>query len=253
MQHSLWNNLIKRQHYAAVWASLRVYSNPADGLYRYLFHTGKYPAQIGLRTPIGEVRPTLYHRDDMLTANLVFCREDYAAREDISCVVDLGSNIGLSVLYFMTRNRRCRVWAYEPVPQNIVRLKHNLEGFDRFVLEETAVANVSGTVQFGVEPTGIYGGIGVAGGDSISVSCRHINDVLEQVLSREQVIDILKLDIEGSEITTFEAIAPAFLSRIHVVYLEGFPPPQYGFTQRGGVAKLVNHETSRVMSTTTAC
>ena len=36
-------------------------------------------------------------------------------------VIDLGSNIGISALYFLTRNADCRVWLYEPVPRNVER------------------------------------------------------------------------------------------------------------------------------------
>lgn len=238
MQHSFWKNVAKPQHYFAVWSSLTVYTNPIDGLYRYLFHTGKYPATIGLRTPIGRVEPTLFHRDDILTTNLVFCRQDYRAGEEIRCVVDAGANIGLSALYFATRNKHCRVWAYEPVPRNIQRFLQNLAGFDRVTLFPTAVGTVNGTVQFGVESTGIYGGIDAALEGTITVQCRHINDVIEDILSECSQIDILKLDIEGLEVPTFEAIDPEFLRRIGIVYLEGFPPRQYGFSQRGNVAKL---------------
>ncbi len=41
-------------------------------------------------------------------------------------VVDIGSNIGISALYFLTRNPACRCWLYEPVPRNVERLRANL-------------------------------------------------------------------------------------------------------------------------------
>ena len=239
MQNSLWSSLLQARHYYAIASSLGTYSNPIDGLRRYLLNSGEYPVKIGIRTPIGEIRPTLFHPDDMLTTNLVFCRRDYAALSDVRCVVDLGSNIGLSVLYFLSRNRYCRVWAYEPVPQNIQRFRLNVADFaNRIMFEEVAVSNVSGVVEFGTEPTGIYGGIGQMTGNIISVPCRHINDVLTDVLAQNSVIDILKIDIEGCEIPAFEAISPELLARIRVVYLEGYPPPHYGFSQRGNVARL---------------
>ncbi len=45
------------------------------------------------------------------------------APRDISVVVDFGSNIGISALYFLTRNQDIKVYLFEPVPQNILRLK----------------------------------------------------------------------------------------------------------------------------------
>jgi len=71
-----------------------------------------------------------------------------------------------------------------------------------------------------VEPTGRYGGIGLARDRSIEVDCLEINQVLEDVLAREGEIDLLKLDTEGMELPTVRAIRPELLRRIRVVYFE---------------------------------
>ena len=57
-----------------------------------------------MRTPAGVVAPTLHSSHDMFTVNEVFCREDYACGPGIRTVVDVGSNIGISALYFLTRD-----------------------------------------------------------------------------------------------------------------------------------------------------
>jgi FkbM family methyltransferase len=151
----------------------------------------------------------------------VFCRRDYATGPEARVVVDVGSNIGISALYFLTRNRHLRVHCYEPVPANARRLRANLTAFaDRFELTEAAVADRSGRVSFGVEASGRYGGIGVATGDAIEVPCLDVNDVLAGVLSREGRIDVLKLDTEGAELRTARAIRPEHLDRIDTIYLE---------------------------------
>ena len=68
-------------------------------------------------------------------------RRSYGAQ----VVVDIGSNIGISALYFLTRNPDCRVWLYEPVPRNVERLRANLAGYeDRYTLREAAVAPAAG-------------------------------------------------------------------------------------------------------------
>lgn len=209
-------------NYRAVWGALRLYPRWRENVGRYFFARGRYPYRCEVRTPVGGVAPTLWSSHDMLTVNEVFCREDYRVGPEVRVVVDIGSNIGISALYFLTRNRSSRVWCYEPVPTNVSRLRMNLSGIssERFSVSEVAVADRAGTVSFGVEPTGRYGGIGVETGETIAVSCIAINDILEEVLADEPTIDLLKIDTEGSEVATVAAIRPDLVRRIRVIALE---------------------------------
>jgi FkbM family methyltransferase len=192
-----------------------------DTLLRYICAAGTYPHQIRLRTPIGMVSPTLYSYHDMLTVNEIFFRRDYGATEG-AVVVDVGANIGLSGLYFLTRGNATRCYLFEPVPANVRKLKETLSRFsDRYCLEEVAVDNEAGTCDFGIEPTGRYGGIGRATGAQIRVQCISMNEMLAGVLSREKHIDILKIDTEGTERELIEAIAPEHRSRVRRIFYEG--------------------------------
>jgi FkbM family methyltransferase len=225
---------------------VRVYDHPWQALRRYLSGTGRYPWDVAVRTPLGTVTPRLFNRMDLLTLNEIFCRLDYPLDEQPKVIVDLGSNVGLSALYFLTRNQQSRCYLFEPVPENLARLKQNLRSFqDRYVLDPTAVADVDGTVDFGVEPTGRYGGIGVKTGRSIQVRCRSINAVLEEVLRREDRVDLLKIDTEGAEERTLVAIEPALLDRIGAIYAEARPhrpllPDWFRQEQYGEVVRLFN-------------
>jgi hypothetical protein len=86
----------------------RNYPDFTENLKRYLTARGEYPYSIRIKTPTGTIRPTLYTHDDILTVNEIFCREDYAADERVNVAVDVGSNIGISALYFLTRNHTSR-------------------------------------------------------------------------------------------------------------------------------------------------
>jgi FkbM family methyltransferase len=196
----------------------------AQVLCRYLFGVGDYPWVARLRTPVGPWEAHLFVRDDVLTLNEVFCREDYPADGSTDVVVDVGSNIGLSALYFLTRSPNSRCYLFEPVPQNVARLRLNLAGLERrYTLAETAVGAEDGMVEFGVEPTGRYGGIGVRTGTMTQVPCEHINGVLGRILAAEGRIDVLKIDTEGQEARTLAAIDPLLLDRLGRVYLELAP------------------------------
>lgn len=245
--HQIARAILGKQHYIALWNMAKLYPCFWENLKRYLFGVGTYPYKIDIRRPLGIQQATLYSHHDMLTVNEIFCRQDYYAVQP-RVVVDIGSNIGISVLYFLTRNRECIVYCYEPDPRNIKRLRTNLTGFEgRYHLQEYAVADQEGMVEFGIESTGRYGGIGKNTGNSIRVPCREINGVLEEVLNKHGRIDILKLDIEGMELPTVSAIDKRLLVSINRVYLEAAPedalyPDLFRQEQFGSVCRLLRKQ-----------
>ena len=212
---------LRKRNYVAVWRMINSLDRPLEGLRRYFLGTGRYPYACEVDTPAGAVSPTLYSRDDIWTVNEVFCRQDYGDDRSAHTVVDIGSNIGISALYFLTRNVDCRVWLYEPVPRNVQRLRENLAGYeDRYALHEAAVAPAAGRVSFGIEESGRYGGIGVETGRTMDVFSVGINEALSEVLESVPVVDILKIDTEGTELEILDAIRPELLRRVQTVYLE---------------------------------
>jgi FkbM family methyltransferase len=234
-----------RRHYVAFANILRLHRHPGETLARYVLGRGTYPWTCELRTPIGPVNATLHTYWDLLTLNEIFCRGDYDARTDDRVIVDIGSNIGLSALYFLSRHPHNRVTLFEPDERNQKRLLENLRPFQgRFTLHGCAVADQAGTVSFGVDQiSGRYGGIGVDTGLTTEVECRHINDVLTEVLAREAQIDILKIDTEGAELRTLRAIRPDILERIKRIYIEYIPdvelfPRQFLQSSDGTVCRL---------------
>ena len=209
------------RNYVALARMARVCEQPFGFARRYFLGGGDYPFECAVRTPLGVVRPTLYSHHDVWTMSEVFCREDYGANPDVQVVVDVGSNIGVSALYFLTRNPTCRCYLFEPDPRNVARLKQNLTDFaDRCFVEEVAVGPSSGTVSFGREPTGRYGSVGAETDDVIDVRSVAIDQALEPVLAREGSVDILKIDTEGLEEATVAAIPPDVLDRIRTIYFE---------------------------------
>lgn len=216
-------NVAQPRNYAALANMARRYPRPLDAAQRYFRAGGAYPAQVAVRTPAGTMTPTLWSYHDMITLNEMFCREDYAVARAAApaTVVDIGSNIGLSALYFLTRGPHVRCHLYEPVPRNVERLRANLAPFEgRFAVQQVAVADFDGEATFGIEDTGRYGGLGMDLPDTTTVRCRHINAVLEEVLATAHRIDVLKIDVEGHEATLLAAIRPDLLARIELIYAE---------------------------------
>ena len=214
----------QRRHYVALLNMIRLYPRVLENLWRYLTARGQYPYDIEVRTPVGLVSMRLYSHHDLLTVNEIFCRQDYSADSSLRHVVDIGSNIGISAIYFLTRNNYSTCILYEPDPKNIPKLEHNLRAFrGRYTILQAAVSDEAGSLEFGIEPTGRYGGLGVKTGKSIFVECIHINEVIEDALKNFPHIDILKIDTEGVEIQTVKAIHPESLKSISKIYLEAQP------------------------------
>lgn len=248
---SVLGSVFKKRHYVAFWNMSRQSLPFYDNFKRYLFGVGAYPYRCRVKTPTGIVQPILYSYYDLLTLNEIFFRGDYRAGQNDKVVVDIGSNIGLSALYFLTRNPDARVYLFEPDPRNVERLHLNLSNFKgRYVLNTCAVADQEGVVRFGRDLTsGRYGGIGVASDNYLDVQCRHVNMVLGEIFRKEKKIDILKIDTEGAELSTVQAISPAYLQRTDAIYLECEPstplfPELFHQSQEGTVCRLINKQAS---------
>ncbi len=218
-------SIIEQEQYVALAQMVRSYPDFPRIAMRYFLGGGRYPYRCRIRTPIGMVAPLTHSHHDVFTVQEIFGRKDYRAGDDLRTAVDIGSNIGISGLYFLTRNRTSRCYLFEPVPRNIERLRANLSGYeDRYELQQVAVAARNGQVDFSIESTGRYGGIGVDGDGQIRVTCRSVSDVLGEVLERERVIDMLKIDTEGAECETVAAIPDDQLARIRTICFETRTP-----------------------------
>jgi FkbM family methyltransferase len=205
--------IMKPDNYIGFARVLARCSSPFDFLKRYMGSRGSYPTSFQVRTPTGNVPLTAYTPDDVLTINEIFFRGDYGTEVNDRVVVDFGSNIGVSATYFLSSNRGAFVYCYEPVPQNVGRLRQQLEAFpDRYQIEEVAVAPQDGPVTFMWEPTGRYGGIGMANGEPMTVTGMDSNSILERVIAERGQIDLLKIDIESLEFETVSRI-PEYMAR----------------------------------------
>jgi FkbM family methyltransferase len=242
------------RHYRALKNSFLRYEHPLDGLFRYLFAAGRYPAELPIRTPLGVVRPVVYSPHDMLTVNEIFCREDYRCGEDIKTVVDFGSNIGLSALYFLTRNREAFAYLFEPLPRNGERLLKNLRDLEgRYEFHPVAVALSDDEAELGFEETGRYGGVGLKREKSMRVPCREVSGVLRGVLEERGEIDVLKIDIESLEEEILAAIAQDLLWRIKQIFVEYNYARNplaltHDYVQHGGIARFGRRGDSSIRS-----
>ena len=228
--------LARRETYLSLVRALWVVKRPIRTMFDEVFSASLRRKQIVVRTPIGAVEVRLRSAVDLSTVLGVFCREDYAPPPDSRVMIDVGANIGVATLYFLSRSGDTFVYAYEPVVENSETFRKNVERFEnRCELTRVAVGPSSGDVDFGLEPTGKFGGIHVPSEHVVRVPCLAINEIVERVLSKHGGVDCLKVDVEGSEREILAALDHRFWSRIRCIYAENcdsreLMPP--GFVRR---------------------
>jgi hypothetical protein len=143
---------LRWRHYRGLAAAPKRYLSPWSDLRRYVTGGGTYPYRCRIRTPAGVVAPTLYSRHDMLTVHEIFCRRIYPVDPGSRVIVDVGANIGISALYFLTEAPGARCHLFEANPALIERLRDNVRPFsERVAIEDVALDTFDGTVAFGVE------------------------------------------------------------------------------------------------------
>jgi FkbM family methyltransferase len=220
--NSILRGLVTKQNASALVKIAFGINKPLDFLRRYFFlKGGKYPSTFGIRTPIGRTYATVFCPDDIMTINEIFFRGDYGKGGREQVVVDFGSNIGISTIFFLTRHPKNFVYCFEPLPQNIQKLETNLADFEgRYHLSPKAVGEADGTVEFGWEPSGRYGGIGKKLDKKLKVECIDSNRALREIIERHGRIGLLKIDIESMEKEVTERIPRELAEKIDTIVIE---------------------------------
>lgn len=237
----------QRQYWRLYLNIFRLFRQPIRAAIYYTLAVGRFPSQWTVRTPGSDVTAQLYSVDDLVTLVECFAKIDYPVKGTERVIVDFGSNIGLSALYFLSHAPRSHIFLYEPVPDNVKRLRENLRDFgSRITLSEVAVGTTDDTVQFRIEPTGRYGRF--AGDDShdggafITVRMVRASSVLERIRAEVGKIDILKLDVEGLEGDILRSLQVDGLAGVPTIYADIFRDPiqlpGYRRTQQGLVARF---------------
>lgn len=131
-----------------------------------------------------------------------------------SVVVDLGANHGDFATH-MIAAYGCRVYGVEPVPF----LAAQMPTHERFHLREAAVGPEDGSVMLSINP-GQCASVGFARADAELVE---VTSVTLETLFEDWglgLVDLLKVDIEGSELAVFEKASDEVLRRCRQITVE---------------------------------
>ena len=140
---------------------------------------------------------------------------------DGDVIVDAGANVGIFAIQMARQNRRCRVIALEPFPENFQYLQANVAracpenvtccemalgaGFSKGHMQATGSRSLDHVLR--VDP--------VAADGMPVIPLSGLFD-----LARAREIDFLKVDIEGSEHDVFAVASPDLLGRFKHIAME---------------------------------
>jgi FkbM family methyltransferase len=146
-------------------------------------------------------------------------------------VYDVGANIGFFTI-FCSRlvGPQGRVYAFEPIPENLVTLRRNiaLNKLTNVVVVEQALSASTGTAQMFVSPWSAFHSLNVDGaskrenhgpdGGEITVETITLDEFVSQ--AGVSAPDLVKLDVEGAELLVLEGMRETLRSTQPLLLVE---------------------------------
>jgi FkbM family methyltransferase len=135
-------------------------------------------------------------------------------------IIDLGANIGLSSIYFLNKYPDCKVIAVEPDIANFEFLKINTEKYPNILRYNNGIWNKNTWLKIIDNNLGSWGFSVVEVNNDTPNSIESIT--LDQIIQINNIqhIDILKIDIEGSEIELFQENFDKWMSITNIIIIE---------------------------------
>lgn len=168
-----------------------------------------------------------------LIKNEIFTQHTYYMDFDIAepIIIDAGAHIGLTTLYFKKNYPKSKIWAIEPIKKNFQLLRKNCEEnvLEDVVLIEAALSEEGSTTTMHQDATtanwqstaGRFSGAwnGQQLTQPIEVPGIQLSRLIQDI---GRPIDLLKMDIEGSEVAVLKEARGA-LDQVRNIILEYHP------------------------------
>jgi FkbM family methyltransferase len=178
---------------------------------------------------IHPIRARLRGSSDMKVFDQIFIYREYACLLDLkdpSLVLDLGANVGFSSAYFLSVFPTARVVAVEPDERNIAMCRDNLSSYgDRTLVLHGAVWSKTAKLRVlkGVFADGLEWATQVEESlqtdeDSAWAQAWDVGTIIE--MAGGGTVDLLKIDIERSELSVFTSAARTWLHKVRNICIE---------------------------------
>jgi len=186
---------------------------------RFKFHLTRKLRVPGILHPVC-LRPGTI---DEYTFIEIFVMKDYIIQYQIDeterpVIVDAGANIGLSSVFFAGKFPHAIIECFEPEDENYALLIKNTENYPNIRPHKSALWWKSGFVSVIDKGYGLRGFVTEETGKEDHIPALSVDDLMIQ--HNYQSIEILKMDIEGSEKDLFDHNTDKWLSRIKFLIIE---------------------------------
>ena len=233
----LFRREITRKHLVEIPTYIRsfircfaIFANPFWVIRSYISQVAPTPNQTSVALKSGQHIVLSAQEHDVVTAFMIFARQEYGTIQKGQTVVDIGGNTGIFSLYAAVSGA-AKINVYEPNSQACAVIQRNISenGFDGVAqLYQRCIDRVSHQqVRFPVTSSifnkPIEGGPPATGQsvdikvETESVETISLADILHAFPNG---LDVLKIDCEGCEYKVLLDATPALLGKINAIRLE---------------------------------
>jgi len=187
------------------------FERPGQSPHMFAVRVRGYPAPVWLRSGVS----------DSLIFGQVLIDLQYNLPEvsDVRLIVDCGANIGLSALYLARKYPAARVIAIEPEADNFAMLERNTKHVPAIQRIQAGVWPRPAALSI-IDPARPHAAMRVTEGEGMG-ACGIRSVQLADIVAEHGRIDILKLDIEGSEKALFsDPSCHEWLANTRLIYAE---------------------------------
>lgn len=174
-----------------------------------VFYLNIYDARDRIADIAGSGVKFLDYGDLSYLFNEIFLRNEYCfvSRKEDPYIIDCGSNIGMSVLYFKMLYPGSSILAFEPGEEAYTCLEENIRNnrWGSVIAHKTALSNREGEADYYYDPDNAGS---LAMGLKRARMPKNRRSVKTSLLSKyiDRQVDFLKMDIEGSEFDVIEEL-----------------------------------------------
>ncbi len=143
-------------------------------------------------------------RSDLSIIEEMFIMEEYKIDDiDPSVIFDIGSNVGLSSIYFSLKYPNSQIYSFEPNKKTFLKMEKNVRNFNNIKVFNWAIADHDGQVEFFENERSMSSSIikRSDGQEAVLVDCYKLDSVFEKLNINK--VDLLKFDVEGFEYNIF--------------------------------------------------
>jgi len=188
--------------------------------YRLYMHF-KSKSQRPIRLPF--LQHPVYFRNigsDAKMFEQIFVNKEYDVKIPVApqVIIDLGANVGFASVFFANRFPNAKIFAIEPDESNYATAQKNLAPYKNVQLVKGAVWHKSQTINLVDKGYGVAAYMVEEGTGKNEVKAYTIKEIME--IMNTATIDILKMDVEGTEKELFESGSGEWLPVTKVLITE---------------------------------